>query len=761
VAGEKILIIEDEQDIALLTATIMRDNGYRAIVAHDGVKGLDMALSEQPDLILLDLRLPKMSGMQVLHALRERQVSVLVVVVTAWKSEEMVIEALRLGVKDYLSKPFALEELLEVVERALTEERLRRERDTLTEQLLISNRELERRARNLMLVNRVSTTLTSLLDAHNILELTVQHVVEISGADYGSALILERDGQHGRIIAEHPSRKFADFRLSLPRSPSVQRALKLGFPYAFEDATAYPFLEDFQEQITSPGISSLLLTPLVARGELIGVLLLASLGRPRTFSDEEMEVCQTVAGQAAVAVANARLLQDVEQQKRALSRKTQELTKESSKLDAILSNIADGLVVTDPTGRIILSNPVFREMAGLPVDRSLRGFLLAGYFPVAGLQSLVSRALEDPGQVLTDSLELPGGQVLKASATAMCLRPTLLDPAQEEQIAGVATVLRDITHEVEVDRMKTDFISAVSHELRSPLTAILGFASLIRRDINRSLSPHVNSDEKAGRIIERTLESLTIIENESERLTRLVNDLLDIARMEAGQVKWRMDEIDLGRVIESAITVTSALAEEKGLSTRVYLPPDGLPLIYGHRDRLVQVMTNLLSNAIKFTGRGCIEVRGWRLDVDNGALHTAGPVPSVYADKKHPAADKKHPAADKKHPAREGATARSVLSDLQLSEGRWAVVSVADIGIGIPTEALSFIFEKFTQVGETLTEKPKGTGLGLAICKEIVERHGGRIWAESEEGAGSLFSFALPLPPGDSEEAEYLIEDEE
>ena len=472
-----------------------------------------------------------------------------------------------------------------------------------------------------------------------------------------------------------------------------------------------------------------------------------------------------MAGQAAVAVANARLLQDVEQQKRALSRKTQELTKESSKLDAILSNIADGLVVTDLTGRIILSNPVFREMAGLPVDRSLRGFLLAGYFPVTELQSLVSRAQEEPGQVLTDNLELPGGQVLKASATAMRLRPTLLDPAQEEQIAGVATVLRDITHEVEVDRMKTDFISAVSHELRSPLTAILGFTSLIRRDINRSLSPYMESesDEKSGRIIERTLENLTIIENESERLTRLVNDLLDIARMEAGKMKWRMDETNLGQVIESAITVTAALVEEKGLSIRVYLPPDGLPLIYGHRDRLVQVMTNLLSNAIKFTGRGRIEVRGWGLDVDNGGLHTSGPVPPVYADNEHPAADNEHPAADNEHPAREDATARSVLSDLQLSEGKWAVVSVIDTGIGIPADSLSFIFEKFTQVGETLTERPKGTGLGLAICKEIVEGHKGRIWADSEEGKGSLFSFALPLPSEaniSDEENEYLIESE-
>ena len=738
-AGEKILIIEDEQDIALLMATAMRDNGYRVVVAHDGAKGLDMALSEQPDLILLDLRLPKMSGMRVFHALREHQVDVPVVVVTAWRSQELVIEALRLGVKDYLSKPFALKDLLEVAERALTEERLRRERDALTEQLLASNQELERRARNLVLINRASTTLTSLLDAHDVLDLTVQHVVEISGADYSSALILEPDGQHARIIAEHPGRKFADLRVSLPRSPSVQRTLELGFPYAFKDATDYPILEN-QGQAPSLEVSSLLLAPLVARGELIGILLLASLGLPRTFSDEEMEICQTVASQAAVAVANARLLQDVQQQKRALARKTQELMEESSKLDAILSNIADGLVVIDPTGRIILSNPVFREMVGLPVDRSLRGSLLAGYFTVANLQSLVFCAQDAPSQVCTENLELPDGRVLKASATAMRLQPTLLDPAQEEQIAGVAIVLRDITHEVEVDRMKTDFISAVSHELRSPLTAILGFASLIKRDINRSLSPYVDAGGKASRVIERILENITIIKNESERLTRLVNDLLDIAKMEAGQIKWQMNETDLRQVIEGAVAATAALAEEKALVTRIYLPPDGLPPICGHHDRLVQVMTNLLSNAIKFTKQGRIEVRGWRLDVDNGALHTSGPVPSVY---------------------REDAAAQSALSALPLSEGEWVVVSVVDTGIGILTEDMSLIFDKFTQVGETLTEKPKGTGLGLAICKEIIEGHGGCVWAESEYGEGSNFSFALPLQSGDSEEAEYSIEDEE
>lgn len=738
-AGEKILIVEDERDIAQVMASAMRDSGYQTVVAHDGAEGLNLALGERPDLVLLDMRLPKMSGMEILSSLHERRANVPVVVVTAWRSEELVIEALRLGVKDYINKPFSLKELLEVVERALTEDRLRRERDALTEQLLTSNQELERRTQNLMLINRFSAVLTSSLDASKILDMTVRHLVELSRVGYGSVLILGRDKQYGVILAEHPTSQFSDQNFLLTRIPSVQQVLDMGIPYAIEDATDHEFLEPFREQIASLDVRSLLLVPLVARGEMIGILLLASLGRTRGFSSEEMEICQTVAGQAAAAVANARLLQDIQQQRRALARRTQELTEESSKLDAILSNIADGLVVTDLTGRIILSNPAFREMADLPPGRSLRGLLLAGCFPVTGLQSLASCALETPGQVFNENIELPDGRVLKASATAMRLLPTLLDPTQEDQIAGVVTVLRDITHEVEVDRMKTYFISAVSHELRSPLTAILGFTSLIRRDVHRSLAPHVDSGDRAAQVIERIMDNLTIVESESERLTRLVNDLLDIAKMEAGQVKWRMASTDIEKVIQKAVSATAALADEKELSIRIHLPSDGLPPVYGNHDRLVQVMTNLLSNAIKFTKWGNIDVRGWRLNVQDGTLRSRGPTPPIHGP---------------------DLTAEEVLTNLQFSDGEWAVVSVTDTGVGIPAESLPHIFEKFIQAGEPLTEKPEGTGLGLAICKEIIELHDGRIWVESERGKGSVFSFALPLLSELGRKAEHSTEEQ-
>ncbi len=592
---------------------------------------------------------------------------------------------------------------------------------------------LERRAQNLMLINRISGTLTSLLDAYEILDMTVQHLVELSGVDYGGMLILERDGEYGRIIVEHPVHYFADLRLHFPRLASLRQGLDMGIPYAVKDAANHPLLEPLRKQAPSLEFRSLLLVPLIARREMIGILLLASVGQPRDFTDEEIEICQTIASQAAVAVANARLLQDIQQHRHALARKSQEMTEESCKLDAIINNIADGLVVTDPTGRVILSNPVFREMTGLPSVRSLRGLLLAGAFPVAGLQFLVAQALEVPGQVFTENLELPDSRVLRTSSTTLRIPPPLLEPEKGEQIAGVVTVLRDITHEVAVDRMKTDFISAVSHELRSPLTAILGFASLIRRDFHRWILPCVDSEEKVFQVAERIVDNLAIVENESERLTRLINDLLDIAKMEAGEMEWPMSETNLVDVIWDAVAATTALAKEKNLPVRVHLPPDGLPPVWGHRDRLVQVTTNLLSNGVKFTEEGRIEVWGWRLNVQGDTLHVRGPSPPPY-----------HPDL----------VARGALAGIQFPDGEWIVVSVTDTGVGIQAEDLPRVFVKFTQVGDTLTEKPEGTGLGLAICKEIVERHAGRIWAESEPGEGSVFSFALPAVPLEVEVSE-------
>lgn len=392
--------------------------------------------------------------------------------------------------------------------------------------------------------------------------------------------------------------------------------------------------------------------------------------------------------------------------------RTAELVDERNRLDTILQNIADGLVVTDPNGTVVLVNPAFEQIARATAAE-LHGRPLREVLPAGELQALVERALNHPGTVYTVTFSTPNaeGSLPAFYKTSACAVLHTEQDGQAASVMGVVTILRDVTREAEVDRMKTEFISTVSHELRTPLTSVLGFAKLISRTLERDIAPHLTDDNgREQPAVERIRDNLEIIITEGERLTRLINDVLDIAKMEAGKVEWHMADISIAEVIRSAVSAISSLAGTKGLSVQVTLA-DLLPLVHADRDRLVQVVTNLLSNAVKFTDQGGVRVDAFTVEV----LPDGTQVPPLTG------------------------------VDQPLPTGTWLAVSVQDTGVGIPPDKLSVVFQKFTQLGDIMTNRPKGTGLGLAICKEIVEHHGGRIWAVSEPGRGSTFTFILPL----------------
>lgn len=233
----------------------------------------------------------------------------------------------------------------------------------------------------------------------------------------------------------------------------------------------------------------------------------------------------------------------------------------------------------------------------------------------------------------------------------------------------------------ELDRMKDDFISTVTHELRTPLTSIRSFTEIL----------YDNPDLPQG----RRQEFLGIIIRESERLTRLINQVLDLAKLESGAAKWTFEPVDPAEALRDAAAATSQLFLDKRIGLELDLPPTPLPPLHTDRDRLTQVLINLLSNAVKFsppeTGHVLLKLR---------PTTTHGP--------------------------------NSV------------EVSVEDNGPGIPPEAHATLFQKFQQVGSALTDKPEGTGLGLAICENIITHLGGRIWVESDSGQGAIFRFTLP-----------------
>ncbi|MGE5370961.1 MAG: ATP-binding protein [Solirubrobacterales bacterium] len=242
----------------------------------------------------------------------------------------------------------------------------------------------------------------------------------------------------------------------------------------------------------------------------------------------------------------------------------------------------------------------------------------------------------------------------------------------------------------DIDRAKTDFLSIVSHEIRTPLTSVLGFADLTQKQLEDILLPLVPpGDPAVDRARRKVHRNLDIILAEGKRLTDLLNDVLDLTKIEAGGVEYRMEDLAAANIIERASIATQGLLEQKELRMVEEIEPN-LPLVRGDRDRLIQVMINLISNAVKFTDQGTI-------------------------------------------------TCRAALQNEQV------VFSVIDTGTGIAPEDQPQVFKKFKQVGDTLTDRPRGTGLGLPICKLIVEAHGGRIWVESEIGQGSSFLFSLPV----------------
>lgn len=244
----------------------------------------------------------------------------------------------------------------------------------------------------------------------------------------------------------------------------------------------------------------------------------------------------------------------------------------------------------------------------------------------------------------------------------------------------------------ELDQMKSGFLSSVSHELRTPLTSVLGFAKLIRKDFSKNFVPMARNNERAEKKAGRIIENLDIIMREGERLTRLINDVLDLAKIESGRFEWRDEVFQVYEAIHQAVQAAIGLFAQKpevNFSTNI---ARDLPRIKADPDRLVQVIINLLNNAAKFTEKGSVD------------LHA-----STRAD-------------------------------------GWVEVSIHDTGIGIPPDDIDKVFDKFHQVttDDTLKDKPKGSGLGLAICRQIIERYGGRIWAESKIDGGSIFTFALP-----------------
>jgi len=318
-----------------------------------------------------------------------------------------------------------------------------------------------------------------------------------------------------------------------------------------------------------------------------------------------------------------------------------------------------------------------RSVEALSADANLvhhAESLLAGAIGSASARVMVASVVEEEPLDIDEVMN-----IIDEASQVLAYSRQLEQKSQELEAA--TNELRGANQRLqELDRLKDDFISTVTHELRTPLTSIRAFSEILNDN------PRLEEGERA--------KFLGIIVKESERLTRLINQVLDLAKIESGAAEWHSSEIDMREVLEDSVTAVSQLFKERKIDLTVELPQK-VPGIIADRDRLMQVMLNLLSNAAKFSERapGAVTVS---LAQQSGFLR----------------------------------------------------VEVSDTGIGISAADQEVIFEKFRQVGDTLTGKPQGSGLGLHISRRIIEHFGGRMWVTSHPGEGACFSFTLPLARG-------------
>ena len=315
------------------------------------------------------------------------------------------------------------------------------------------------------------------------------------------------------------------------------------------------------------------------------------------------------------------------------------------------------------------------EWRGLPVDAQFVQFAegeLAGAIGSASARVMVASVAQEEDLGLEEVLDILD------EATQVRAHSRELE-AKQRELEAATSELREANERLrELDRMKDDFISTVTHELRTPLTSIRALSEMLHEDPRLELA-------------DRT-RFLGIIVGEAERLTRLINQILDMAKLESGRAEWTTGEVDLGEIARETMDSVGQLFRDKGVLLEGDIPASG-PIVLADRDRLMQVLINLLSNAVKFVPGelGCVQVK---VGVD----------------------------------------------------GKMVRVEVKDNGPGLTLEECDVIFEKFRQGGNTLTGKPKGTGLGLPISRQIIEYFGGKLWVESHPGEGANFIFTVPLP---------------
>ncbi len=540
-------------------------------------------------------------------------------------------------------------------------------------------RETERTASLLRITSELGTS----LDLERVLHRALEMVSEAIGAAEGAIYML--DPVAGELI----------MRAALGRDQLLP-AGGLRFPYQRGEGLVGWVVQNRQSVIVGDLVTdvrglpvadtqarqrSALAVPLSTSDGVVGVLMLFS-PRPHAFTDPQLQLVEAAALQVVTAMNNAELFKLIGEQAERLGGMMRAERDEAAKSAAILESVADGVMVVDANSKVILFNATAERMFELdrsqilnePITRfiGLWGKAGAGWVETIEEWTRSTINLDQERPFLEERLEV--GQ----KVVSVHLAPVVSERSGFPEFLGTVSVFRDITKDVELDRMQREWVSTVSHELRTPMTSIKGYADLLMLGA-------------VGEVTDAQKRFLEVIKNNADRLSLLVNDLLDISRIETGRLKLDFSPISVYDLVETVIDNLLGRREQEGKDIVLEAQlPRGLPELWADIDRATQILTNLMDNAFNYTPAG----------------------------------------------GRVTVTAQQ--------HGERVELQVRDSGIGISPEDQVRIFERFYRSDHPDVQQVSGTGLGLAIVSHLVEMHGGRLRVFSEGlGKGSTFSFTL------------------
>ena len=805
-AGEQILVVDDSKYmVSFLADTALPALGYRPLVATTGQKGLELVSREKPDLILLDFNLPDMSGMDIVRHLASAGNRTPVILMTAYGSEQVAVEAFRLGVRDYLSKPVEMDEVADSIERALNEPRLRRDKRQLAEELHRTNMELRRQMEQVATMTQIGRAIASSLDFNRVLALVSDAAIRLCDAEESTIWLLEGKGDELVMVAEKGVDQEA---IRMPRlrvhDTLAGEAIRQRRPVHRVAGRAGGV-----KIKTGYMVQAAMYVPILMHDTVLGVVSVANRTAPRTFEPQHQQGLQALTDYAAIAITNARLYQSTDSSlqkrlgelaaindiseavatldlkllfRRAMNRMHRTFDVEAAALfladesqsaltfilsSDLTSNVTSSLKI--PFGKGVVgtavakrtslfsndpyNNPDFmkavdevtgfstRSLLAVPLlvkDRVLGAielvnkrngdfdeqdahFLRSIAMPIAvavdnaslfeqvsreraTLQAILGGSINpvlivnSKGQALlgnpafcrtflVEPQRVPGRSVAELTRMPALVDMVKAGAAGAEEIefdgmnylanvspvrqVGFVIELHDITHLKDLDKAKDDFVTAVSHDLRSPLTAVVGFIELL---------PKVGEfNEQQTRFLNGAMEAV-------QKMQRLVDDLLDLAKIESGMEKATAP-CNLETIAQSIMGEFDMLAENKGIE--LSLDKQGeIPAVSGDPNQLQRALRNLVENAIKYTESG-------------------GQVRITLKSSVHNAS-----------------------------------MAVIDTGEGISKEDLARIFEPFYRSEQH--QGVNGSGLGLTMVKSIVEAHGGSVSARSQLGDGTTFTVTLP-----------------